>query len=106
MDSSSNVVLVVGGKETWVLFSCEEDWGQRGLISSPRRILDQSRRVVEARSVAEVGGGGFLEGHSTWKVGFRRRWCSKNGGGGGGFLKKILEILGWRFGLTMMMTRL
>lgn len=60
------------------LFSCEEDWGRKGLISSPHRISDRSRLaeigaevvVVVVKREEEGGDGGFLEGHSRLCVGY------------------------------------
>ena len=80
------------------MINCEEGWGQRGLVSSQRRILDRFRRLV----VAEEGGWGSLEGCSSTR-------CCKNvvyGGssGGGGGLKRFPAIFGWGIlGLMMMM---
>ena len=88
--------------------SCEEGLVQRGLISSPHRILGQShqalRVVVVVVVVGEFDAGGFFEVQCTKNVTFHEKESHKNGcegkdGGGDGFesfLKRFHAWLGWR----------
>jgi hypothetical protein len=53
------------------LISCEEGWDRRGLVSSPYRILGQSRGVVvRATAVGGIDIGGVFEFESTKNVAF------------------------------------
>ncbi|KAL2519303.1 hypothetical protein Adt_15550 [Abeliophyllum distichum] len=66
---------------TVVEFSCEGDWGQKGLIFSQHHILDQFRYHLVMEVVAGmVGSGGFFGDENECVAGFVRRLGGRNGG--------------------------
>lgn len=62
------------------MINCEGGWGQRELIFSQRRILDQSRCHRPAAGM--VGSGGVAGGGGGWVAADGRRLGGKNSGGG------------------------